>query len=435
MIVCKFGGTSLCDASQIKKVSSILNSDSRRSIVIVSAPGKRDKTDTKVTDMLYNCHSLAQRAIPFLKQFDEITFRFTSIAKELGVHTDKIEEALNDIAFHIEQGVTADYVASRGEFLNALLISEFLGWELLDAAQLIVINEDGSIDENTYHTIAMAIDPDKKYVFPGFYGSTKEGEIKTFSRGGSDITGSIVARSVGAELYENWTDVSGIFMADPRIISDAKVIDSISYREVRELAAVGFNVFHEEAIAPVRQASIPIRVKNTNRPEDQGTVIVPSREASQNPLAGVTVKTGYCRLSVEKLMLFKQKGIRERLENTLHTMGVFPELSAFNIDSIIWFFPSSQVANGLLESIASLLNKEFALDDAVCETGFALAAVVGEGFGKNIKKISHVYTALQQHSIHVVFSSFGISKTAGIFVVSESQAHDTVKVLYEDLLR
>jgi len=435
MVVCKFGGTSLADASQIKKVAAILASDTRRSAVVVSAPGKRTKTDMKITDLLYACEASAARSQPFDKQFAEIRERYLGIVRELGLDPAFIFGQLDEVESLIAAGSGPDYAASRGEYLSALIVAAFLGWTFIDAAEVVVLEEDGTIAEQTYANVAAATSPEGRYVFPGFYGKTRLGKEKTFSRGGSDITGSIVARGMHAELYENWTDVSGVFMADPRIIADAKVIDTMTYREVRELAAVGFNVFHEEAIAPVRDAGIPIRVKNTNHPEAPGTAIVSERDCTAMPLIGVTVKTGYCRLVIEKLMLLRHAGLRERLEATLRTLGVSAEFAAMGIDSVAWFFPSSQVANGLLASIGPLLQKEFGLDTALCETGFALAAVGGEGMNGTAALIAKAWPSLASASVDVLHVSFGVSRTTCLFAIPEGQAITAVKALYDALLR
>ena len=262
MIVSKFGGSSVADADQIRKVKAILESDERRMVAVVSAPGKRNKEDQKITDLLYKCNSLVQKGQTCRPVFNEISKRFIQMAQKLKVDDVKLSERLDDIRCSIDAGRGADYAASRGEYLSALVISEFLGWEFLDAEEAIGINQDSTVNEATYQRLAEKLEPGKRYVIPGFYGETDQGVIKTFTRGGSDITGSIVARAIGAELYENWTDVSGIYRADPRIVEDAEVIPELSYKEVRELSDVGASVFHEEAIAPIYSIGIPIVVKN-----------------------------------------------------------------------------------------------------------------------------------------------------------------------------
>ncbi|MDD3998146.1 MAG: aspartate kinase [Sphaerochaetaceae bacterium] len=435
MIVCKFGGTSLASAAQIMKVAAILKSDDRRRAVIVSAPGKRTKSDTKVTDMLYACHTLAARALPFSQQFSQIVERYMSIADELNVPRSLLENAFHEIEQRLFEGAGSDYTASRGEYLSALVVAAYLGWQFLDTADLVVINEDGTVADETYDRIASVTAANAHYVFPGFYGSTPDGTIKTFSRGGSDITGSIVARSMKAELYENWTDVSGVFMADPRILNEAKIIDTMTYREVRELASVGFNVFHEEAIAPVREVGIPIRVKNTNAPNDPGTAIVSSRDSQSVALAGVTIKTGYCRLLVEKLMLTKHSYLRRQVEESLEKMGLHPEFCTYGIDSMIWWFSSSQIADGLLNTIIPLLKQQFSFEQVICETGFAMAAVVGEGLPQKQDALASIWSALRQHAIQCEYIAYGTSRTTLLITVQESQAINTVKTLYEALFK
>jgi aspartate kinase len=299
---------------------------------------------------------------------------------------------------------------------------------------LVLINEDGTVAEETYGRIAAVVKDGGRYVVPGFYGSTADGKVKTFSRGGSDISGSIVARALGATLYENWTDVSGVFMADPRLIADAKVITTMSYREVRELAAVGFSVFHEEAIAPVREAGIPIQVKNTNKPQDAGTSIVSSREGMVDPIVGVTGKSGYGRLSVQKLLLFKRTGIRFLMENMLKTLGITPEFTLTGIDSIVWFFPIAQVSGGSISSIGTLLTNQFALDNVQCDSGFAITAITGEGLRKS-KRLATMMGALFDKSVEVEFVNLGASPITCLIGVPETQMQTAIAAMYDSLIR
>jgi len=435
MVVCKFGGSSVADADQVKKVAAILKADPRRSVVVVSAPGKRNKADTKITDLLYACEASVQKGLACDEQFALIAQRFTAIAIDLGLSEGFLNEALAEVCRNINAGFGADYAASRGEYLSALLIAAYLGWTFLDAADLVVINDNGTVAEETYAKVAQAIEPGKQYVFPGFYGLSTEGKVKTFSRGGSDISGSIVARAVGAELYENWTDVSGVFMADPRLIPDAKVIKTMTYREVRELAAVGFSVFHEEAIAPVREAGIPIQVKNTNKPNDEGSSIVSSRNASEDPIVGITGKSGYCRLAVAKLLLFKQPGVRARMEDTLRTLGITPEFSLVGIDSMVWFFPVSQISNGQFSAVANLMVGEFKLDSAQCDSGFAVVAITGEALMGSHRMATALGPTLVDNSIDVQFVNIGASPITCLIGVSEPQLHAALTALYNAIIR
>jgi aspartate kinase len=435
MVVSKFGGSSVADADQIRKIAAILRADENRTVVVVSAPGKRSKTDTKVTDMLYDCDALVRKGLPCDELFDKISLRYTSIAKDLGLPADVLEDALAEVGKGIVEGLGADYAASRGEFLSAKLIAAYMGWTFVDALDLVVINDNGTVADETYERIAKVMHENSHYVVPGFYGSTVDGKVKTFSRGGSDITGSIVARALGATLYENWTDVSGVFKADPRIIADAKVINTMSYREVRELAAVGFSVFHEEAIAPVREAGIPIQVKNTNKPQEAGTSIVSNRDVMQDPIVGVAAKGGFCKLSVHKLLLFKRIGVRSLMEDMLKTLGITPEFTLAGIDSVVWYFPVAQVAEGLLASVGQLLTTEFGLDEAVCESGFAVAAVSGEGLMQSKRLAKMLTPSLSEHGIDVQFIALGASPITCLVGIPETQMQNAITIMYDAVIR
>jgi aspartate kinase len=273
VVVAKFGGSSLADSKQFAKVKSIINSDEKRRYIIPSAPGKRHSKDHKVTDLLYMCHQLASHGLGFDEVYSIIEKRYIDICKELGLDIN-INDILNDIKKEIGEGASKDYAASRGEYLNALILSHYLDFEFIDAAELIVFNKSGQFDsEATQEKIQSRLAEVSHAIIPGFYGVMPNGEIKTFSRGGSDITGAIIARGVDAELYENWTDVSGFLMADPHIVKNPRPIEKITYKELRELSYMGAPVLHEEAIFPVKKAGIPINIKNTNSPEEYGTMI------------------------------------------------------------------------------------------------------------------------------------------------------------------
>ena len=273
-VVTKFGGSSLSDASQFKKVKNIISADEDRKYVVPSAPGKRNKKDTKITDLLYLCHAHVETGISLDDVFKHVEDRYTEIVNELDLSFD-IKKHLAIVKKDLEDGASKDYAASRGEYLNGLILAEYLGYEFVDAKKVIVFDEDGALNsEKTDKALKEVLGKTPKAVIPGFYGADVNGNIVTFSRGGSDVTGALVAASVNADLYENWTDVSGFLMADPRIVENPKAIDNITYKELRELSYMGASVLHEDAIFPVRKAGIPINIKNTNRPEDKGTFIV-----------------------------------------------------------------------------------------------------------------------------------------------------------------
>ncbi len=430
MIVCKFGGSSLADAGQMKKVRAILESDSKRRIAVVSAPGKRNKEDEKITDLLYQCNALAQKGQSCRPVFNEIVKRFMQIAKELKLDDRELSTMLDSIRVAIDAGRGADYAASRGEYLSAYVMSRFLGWEFIDAADAIVINADSTVNESTYTKLSERIEDGKNYVIPGFYGETEQGVLKTFSRGGSDITGAIVARAVNAELYENWTDVSGIYRADPRIVENAEVIPSMSYKEMRELADVGASVFHEEAIAPVYSSGIPINVKNTNKPEEPGTMILPVAE--YKGLSGVSARTGLSRISLRKLMLFKKSGMRHALLTMLHIFGIRPCFSLFGIDSIVWFFETKQASESVCQAMCDRLTKDFGLDTISVDHGYAILGITGQNMDEAVVSAKAV-SALTEAGIEVSFVNAGSSDTTILIGVRDEKAKDAVKAVYAEL--
>ena len=428
MVVCKFGGSSVADENQIKKVKAILDEDKNRKVAIVSAPGKRNKEDRKITDMLYECNSLVQQDRSCKRVFAEIGKRYLDIAAALKLDTKKLTLALDDVRRKIDAGSGTDYAASRGEYLSALRISEYLGWEFVDAAEYIVINPDGTVNPISYERLATRLSTGSKYVIPGFYGASPEGVIKTFSRGGSDISGAIAARAVGAELYENWTDVSGMYSADPRVVENARVIPELTYVQVRELSDVGASVFHEEAIAPVIPVKIPINIKNTNRPQDPGTLI--SADADPRGLIGVSGKTGYSRLKLRKLMMFKKPGMRHALLTILHLYGVRPSYSLFGIDSIVWLFESKMATDTVLTSMCERLKKDFELDDVIFERGLSIIGIIGGHMDESEAFIDAV-VALRDGGIHTNFVNFGVNRTTALIGVSEEDCTKAVQTIYE----
>ena len=428
MVVCKFGGSSVADENQIKKVKAILDEDKNRKVAIVSAPGKRNKEDRKITDMLYECNSLVQQDRSCKRVFAEIGKRYLDIAAALKLDTKKLTLALDDVRRKIDAGSGTDYAASRGEYLSALLISEYLGWEFVDAADYIVINPDGTVNPISYERLATRLSTGSKYVIPGFYGASPEGVIKTFSRGGSDISGAIAARAVGAELYENWTDVSGMYSADPRVVENARVIPELTYVQVRELSDVGASVFHEEAIAPVIPVKIPINIKNTNRPQDPGTLI--SADADPRGLIGVSGKTGYSRLKLRKLMMFKKPGMRHALLTILHLYGVRPSYSLFGIDSIVWLFESKMATDTVLTSMCERLKKDFELDDVIFERGLSIIGIIGGHMDESEAFIDAV-VAFRDGGIHTNFVNFGVNRTTALIGVSEEDCTKAVQTIYE----
>lgn len=430
MIVCKFGGSSVADANQIKKVKAILESNEKRTIAVVSAPGKRCKEDEKITDLLYQCNKDVHRGVSCRETFKKIATRYIEIAEALKVNKQDIISKLDEVRRFIDAGRSADYAASRGEYLSAYLISLYLGWEFVDAADYIVINSDNTVNPRTYDNFASFFQPGKKYVVPGFYGESEYGGVKTFTRGGSDITGSIVSRAADAELYENWTDVAGVFGANPMLIPEAKPIPRLSYKEVRELSEVGASVFHEEAIAPVVEKGIPINIKNTNKPEEPGTMIYPG--VSGCGIVGVSAKAGLSRIHVRKLMLFKKSGMRHALLTMIQIFGIRPCYSLFGIDSITWYFDSKMASDAVCQSMCERLKNEFELDLVKVERGYAILGLIGPNVNQSTDYIDALL-ALREASIKVASVNYGASSTACLIGIPEESKDDAVKVVYNKL--
>ncbi len=427
MVVCKFGGSSVASTEQLKKVKDIILADKNRQIVIVSAPGKRFKDDEKVTDLLYECNSIAQKNLSCKQTFQKIADRYLEIAKGFKLDTKELSAVLDGIRCNIDAGRGTDYAASRGEYLSAYLFSLIMGWDFIDTADVIIINADGTVAPETYENIARIVVPGKKYIVPGFYGSTSNGQVKTFSRGGSDVTGAIFARALDAELYENWTDVSGIYASDPRIIENAKVIPTLTYQQVRELSDVGASVFHEEAIAPVIDKKIPIRIKNTNRPEDDGTLIVASTDNSE--LVGVSGKTGYSALRVKKLMLFKKYGVRHSMLTMIHVFGIRPSYSLYGIDSIVWYFESKLASPSITTAMCDRLVKEFELDEATVTPGQAVIGLVGDI--RQSSSYIDAAVALKEADIKVNSINSGASDHTTLFFIDEDNLKPALKSIYD----
>ena len=334
-ITAKFGGSSLASAAQFRKVGAILAADPARRFVVASAPGKRDSGDTKVTDLLYRCYDLAAAGEDYSPVLEQIRERFEAIARELGVAVD-VDAELRPIREHLRTAPQRDYMASRGEYLNSRLLAAWLGWTFVDAASCVRFARDGSFDsETTQMLLSRALAGVERAVVPGFYGADENGRVVTFSRGGSDVSGSLVARAAAADLYENWTDVSGVLFTDPRIVKDPRPIDYITYRELRELSYMGASVLHEDAVFPVRKANIPINIRNTNRPEDPGTLIVPAlpEGVTPAPVTGVAGRKGFDAILVEKSMMNAEVGFGAKLLDIFAELGVPFEHCPTGIDT------------------------------------------------------------------------------------------------------
>ena len=398
-IACKFGGSSVADVAQIEKVVSIVRSDERRCFVVPSAPGKRFEDDTKITDLLYLCYELVRQNVDFSEPFNKIRTRFLDLSEALGVSID-MERLLAEVESRIAEGAGRDYVASRGEYLCGRILADVLGAAFVDPAEAILFRADGRLDGDSYSRLQARLSDERLYVVPGFYGANAEGEIVTFSRGGSDITGAIVARAVGAEVYENWTDVSGLLMADPRMVPDPLPVEEITYREMRELAYMGADVFHDEAMFPVRAAEIPIHIRNTNRPEDAGTLILPSRELTERMIVGVAGRPNFSMLFIEKALMNQTTGFGQRVLEVVARHGISYDHTPSGIDTMSVIIQDEQLDGKgelLLEDIQRIIEP----DRVELIHGLALIATVGEGMSHRVGIAARLFTALADAGVNV----------------------------------
>ncbi len=426
-IACKFGGTSLADAQQFRKVAAIVHANPGRRFVVVSAPGKRHKADPKVTDILLSAYDLARRGLDASSQINLAGARFLEIEQELGIDAG-ISALVENLRTRISEGVGRDWIASRGEAWSARLMAAFLGATLVEAEGAVFLTGKGLVDPRSYDALAAHFG-EGLHVMPGFYGTGPDGKVRTFSRGGSDISGAILARAANCDLYENWTDVSGLLMADPRVVPDAKPMQKLTYRELRELAYAGANVFHEEAILPCRAASIPIRIANTNRPDDPGTLIVPESQAADHPIAGVAGRVGFSLLTLEKALMNKEKGFGRKVLGVLETKGVAYELSPSGIDSMCVVTERAQF-EPVAEEILSELHGICEPDSIEVENGIALVATVGHGMSHRPGVAARLFGALAKAGVNVRLIDQGASELSIIVGVDEADCETALGAIY-----
>lgn len=434
--VAKFGGTSLASAEQFRKVRAIVTADQERKYIINSAPGKEHPQDHKITDLLYQCHANVQKGIPFDDLFAIIARRYHKIASDLGLSLE-VGKRLEEIKEKIAAGATADYVASRGEYLNGLLLAEFLGYDFVDAAEIIFFTPEGKYDpERTQREIAARLARHPRAVIPGFYGSLPDGRIKTFPRGGSDITGAIVARGVKAALYENWTDVSGFLMADPLIVENPKPIERITYRELRELAYMGAGVLHEEAIFPVREAGIPVQIKNTNQPDDPGTLIVSDAEpfTQTGTITGIAGHKDFTVIALEKTLMNTELGFGRRLLSILERHEVSFEHMLTGIDTICLVIADAQL-DGKLEKILEEIREECQPDTLEVFPEMALIATVGRGMAYTPGIAARLFTALGNAGINVRMIDQGSSEINIIIGVATEDFERAIRAVYHAFVK
>ncbi len=431
-IVVKFGGTSLADAAQIRKAAAIVQSDPKRRYVVVSAPGKRDGTDIKVTDLLYQCYSLAAQGSSFSGPLEEIRARFSGIAQELRVSLD-LEAEFDVIRRRLAESPDRDYVASRGEYLNAKIMSAYLGFNFVAPDETIFFTDNGKLDEDrTFRVMGEKLTSLPHAVIPGFYGVTPVGKIRTFSRGGSDITGSIVARAVNAQLYENWTDVSGMLSADPRIVDNPKVIRRITYTELRELSYMGASVLHEDAIFPVRTTGIPINIRNTNSPEDPGTLIASTDGAQGRVVTGIAGRKGFIAIVVEKSMMNTEVGFGARLLQIFAEHGVPFEHCPTGID-MLSVVVGRELFNSSREEILQNIQEELVPDAVSIHDELAMIAVVGQGMASSKGTAMRIFKALAEAEINIRMIDQGPSELNIIVGVNEADYENAVRAIYAEI--
>ena len=430
MKVAKFGGSSLADAAQFKKVREILFSDADRRIVVPSAPGKRGATDIKVTDLFYQCNRLAASGSDFAEAFDTIRARYREIAQELELTVD-LDGYLDEVSRNIQLGAGADYAASRGEYLNGILLADYLGWDFIDPQQGIFFDEEGRLDSGrTQEALGRLLEGHTHAVVPGFYGCDTHGNVKTFSRGGSDITGAIVARAVNADVYENWTDVSGFLIADPRIIKDPQVIEVITYKELRELAYMGATVLHEDAIFPVRQQGIPINIRNTNAPADEGTWIVGSTcQKSKYIITGIAGKKGFCAVNIEKDMMNSEIGFGRKVLQSFEENGISFEHVPSGIDTLTVFVHQDEFMHKEQKVVAGI--HRLANPDSIdIESDLALIAVVGRGMKSMRGTAGRLFSALAHANINIKMIDQGSSELNIIIGVANEDFENAIRAIY-----
>ncbi len=429
--VVKFGGSSLASAEQFKKVADIIHADKERRYVVPSAPGKRFSDDIKVTDMLYGCYHLAEEGKNFSKELAAIEARYQEIIDGLKLSVS-LKDEFKAIEKNFKEKAGENYAASRGEYLNGIIMAAYLGYEFVDAAQVIRFDENGDFDaETTNRILSERLAGLKQAVVPGFYGACEDGRVKTFSRGGSDITGSIVAKAVKADVYENWTDVSGIMIADPRIIQEPEGIDTVTYRELRELSYMGFNVLHEDAIFPVRSQGIPINIRNTNKPDDEGTWIVES--TCQKPkyvITGIAGKKGFCSVNIDKAMMNSEIGFGRKVLQAFEDNGISFEHVPSGIDTMTVFVHQDEFEDKE-QKVVSAIHRLAEPDSIDIEADLALVAVVGRGMKSTRGTAGRIFSALAHANVNVKMIDQGSSELNIIIGVANEDFEAAIKAIYD----
>ena len=429
--VVKFGGSSLANAEQFQKVGDIIRSEESRRYVVPSAPGKRFSADTKVTDLLYSCYDKAEAGEDFSDILTEIKSRFYEIIKGLNLDLS-LEEEFRQIEADFKAHAGNEYAASRGEFLNGKVMAAYLGYEFIDSATVIRFDKNGNFDaDKTDKLLAKRLQKCERAVIPGFYGGMEDGTVKTFSRGGSDVTGSLVAKAIHADIYENWTDVSGFLVTDPRIVENPAVIETITYRELRELSYMGATVLHEDAIFPVRKEGIPINIRNTNRPEDKGTFIVESTcRKPKYVITGIAGKKGFCSINIEKSMMNSEVGFGRKVLQVFEDQGISFEHVPSGIDTMTIYVHQDEFEEKEQQVIAGI-HRAVQPDFVEMESDLALIAVVGRGMKSQRGTAGRVFSALAHAHVNVKMIDQGSSELNIIIGVENRDFETAVKAIYD----
>ncbi len=429
--VVKFGGSSLANAEQFKKVGTIIKSEESRRYVVPSAPGKRFEGDTKVTDLLYGCYQTAAAGNDFRNQLKAIKERYYEIIRGLNLELS-LEEEFKVIEEQFKNQAGTEYAASRGEFLNSKIMAAYLGYTFVDAAEVIRFHEDGTLDaEVTNELLSAKLAENERAVVPGFYGAQEDGTVRTFSRGGSDVTGSLVAKAICADLYENWTDVSGFLLTDPRVVKNPETIDTITYRELRELSYMGASVLHEEAIFPVRKQGIPINIRNTNRPDDRGTFIVESTcRKPKYTITGIAGKKGFCSINIEKSLMNSEIGFGRKVLQVFEDQGISFEHVPSGIDTMTVYVHQDEFEDKEQQVIAGL-HRAVQPDFVEMESDLALIAVVGRGMKSTRGTAGRIFSALAHANVNVKMIDQGSSELNIIIGVANRDFETAVRAIYD----
>lgn len=432
--VVKFGGSSVADAIQLQKVRDIIESDTDRKFVIVSAPGKRFDDDSKITDLLYLCKTHIDNNLTAAHVFQVICDRYRMMELNLGVNVH-IDDELEVIRKNLKPGVTTDYIASRGEYLCGKLTAAVLGYDFVDPAGLICFDERGKyLPDQTDHRLSVELAKHERAVIPGFYGSDMDGNIKTFSRGGSDVTGSLVAKAVGADIYENWTDVSGFLMADPHIVPEAKPIKNITYKELRELSYMGASVLHEDAVFPVREANIPINIRNTNEPDNPGTVISDTPGEKENIITGIAGRRDFSVITLYKNMMNAEVGFVKRLLTILENNGISFEHLPTGIDTISVIISRKEL-EGKLQDLLDDIERRLNPDSIEVYQDMALIATVGIGMTRRLGVSATLFNALNEAGVNVRMIDQGSSEMNIIIGVENEEFEDAIRAIYRAFVK